>query len=339
VTDPLVSGFDLVLLDLDGVVYLGDAPVPGAVEALRRVRDRGVAVHFVTNNARRTADEVAERLRRLGVEAAADEVTTSAQGAGAALARQYPAGSPVLVVGSAALSDEVRRAGMVPTGTAGDGPVAVVQGYAPDIDWPQLAEAVVAVRAGAAWIATNLDATLPSERGPLPGNGSLVAAVAAALGRQPDQVVGKPEPALFAEAVRRRGAHRPLVVGDRLDTDIEGANRAGLASLLVLTGVTAPADLVAAPAEVRPRHVAADLAGLLAPQPEPVVDAGGVRGGGWQVRFVDGVAELTGTSADAAAVAALPVVCAAVWRTGLPVRSGDAAGAAALAELGLKQPS
>jgi HAD superfamily hydrolase (TIGR01450 family) len=331
----LVSAFDLVLLDLDGVVYLGDEVVPAAVESLQQVRDLGVAVQFVTNNARRTAGEVAERLRKLGVDAAGDEVVTSAQGAAGLLAQRYPVGSTVLVVGSPALAGEVREAGMVPTDTADERPVAVVQGYAPETGWPQLAEATVAIRNGADWIATNLDATLPSERGSLPGNGSLVAAIAAALDRQPDLVVGKPEPALFELAVRRGAAHRPLVVGDRLDTDIEGANRAGLPSLVVLTGVTTPAELVAAPPVVRPSYVAADLSGLVTPYVEPVSDADGVRVGDWQVRYAGGAAELTATGTDPAVTDALSVVCAAVWRTGLPVRAGDGSAAAALSELGL----
>ncbi|BCJ30285.1 HAD-IIA family hydrolase [Actinocatenispora sera] len=332
----LVSAFDLVLLDLDGVVYLGDRVVPAAVESLGQVRDLGVAVQFVTNNARRTAGEVAERLRKLGVDAAGDEVVTSAQGAAGLLAQRYPAGSRVLVVGSSALAGEVRGAGLVPTDTAGERPVAVVQGYAPELGWPQLAEAAVAIRNGADWIATNLDATLPSERGPLPGNGSLVAAVAATLGRQPDLVVGKPEPELFELAVRRSAARRPLVVGDRLDTDIEGANRAGLPSLAVLTGVTTPAELIAAPPQVRPSYVAADLSGLVAPRREPVSDDAGVRVGGWQVRYAGGAVELTATDADpGAGIDALTALCAAVWRTGLPVRAGDRSAATVLAELGL----
>ncbi|GIL28749.1 HAD-IIA family hydrolase [Actinocatenispora comari] len=347
---PLVSAFDLVLLDLDGVVYLGDEVVPAAVESLRQVRDLGVAVQFVTNNARRTAGEVAERLRKLGVDAAGDEVVTSAQGAAGLLAQRYPAGSAVLVVGSSALVGEVRGAGLVPTDTADERPVAVVQGYAPETGWRQLAEAAVAIRNGADWIATNLDATLPSERGPLPGNGSLVAAVAAALDRPPDLVVGKPEPALFELAVRRSAARRPLVVGDRLDTDIEGANRAGLPSLAVLTGVTTPAELIAAPPAVRPSYLAADLSGLVTPHREPVSDEAGVRVGGWQVRYAAGVAELTATDADPGdgagaltaadadprtGIDALTALCAAVWRSGLPVRAGDRAAAAILSELGL----
>jgi hypothetical protein len=147
--------------------------------------------------------------------------------------------------------------------TAEDRPVAVVQGYGPEVGWAMLAEACVAIRAGARWIATNVDATMPSPRGPVPGNGSLVAALRTALsGQEPDTVVGKPGPALLTTTAGLRGAHQVLVVGDRLDTDVEGAIWAGMDSLLVLTGVTTPADLLAAPAHRRPTHVAADCRAL-----------------------------------------------------------------------------
>jgi ribonucleotide monophosphatase NagD (HAD superfamily) len=138
----------------------------------------------------------------------------------------------------------------------------VVQGYGRTVGWPDLAEACVAVRGGADWVVTNTDATLPSSRGPLPGNGALVAALRFALSREPDLVVGKPAPGLFTAAAKRARASRPLVVGDRLDTDIEGAVRAGMDSLLVLTGVTQEAEVLAAPGYRRPTYVANDLSGL-----------------------------------------------------------------------------
>src|SRR5262249_52481000 len=157
---------------------------------------------------------------------------------------------------------EVASAGLTPVATADAHPVAVVQGYARDVGWAQLAEACVAVRNGALWVATNADSTLPSPRGPLPGNGALVAALATALGRNPDVVVGKPAPKLFTVAAERAGASKPLVVGDRLDTDIEGAANACMDSLLVLTGVTDADGLLAARRGMRPTYVAADLRAL-----------------------------------------------------------------------------
>jgi HAD superfamily hydrolase (TIGR01450 family) len=284
VSDALVDGYDLVILDLDGVIYLGDQPVAGAAEALVTLRERGTPRAYATNNASRRAVDVAALLTSLGVAAEPAEVTTSAQASAAVLAERLPAGSPVLVVGARALGDEIADVGLRPVWLAADKPAAVVQGYGPQVGWEQLAEASVAIRAGASWVATNTDRTLPSPRGPLPGNGSLVAALATALDRQPDIVVGKPEPTLFQQIARARHATHPLVVGDRIDTDIEGANRAGMDSLLVLTGVSQLADLAHAPAARRPTYVAADLNGLFAdpdrlraaadgrPAPDPQVD-------------------------------------------------------------------
>ncbi len=260
----LVDRYELVILDLDGVVVLGDRPVAGAPEALARLRQAGKTIRFVTNNASRRRDEVAALLTGMGVQAEAGEVLTSAAAAAQVLAQRYPAGSRVLVVGAAALAQEVAAAGLRPVTEAKDEPVAVVQGYGPKVGWEQLAEACVAVRGGAHWIATNTDKTLPTPRGPLPGNGALVAALATALGRGPDLVVGKPEPALFLAAASQTGADSTLVVGDRLDTDILGANRAGMDSLLVLTGVATAEAARVAPEQERPSFVAEDLSGLFA---------------------------------------------------------------------------
>jgi HAD superfamily hydrolase (TIGR01450 family) len=265
----LVDGYDLVILDLDGVVYLGEEPVPGAIEAIERLRRDGPPVVFVTNNASRGADDVAGLLTRLGVAATGDEVLTSAAVAADQLADRLAPGSTVLVVGSDALAAQVRRAGLHPVDSADDKPVAVVQGYAPQVGWTQLAEACLAIRAGASWVVTNADATLPSPRGALPGNGALAAALRTALGQEPDLVVGKPQPTLFTAAAQRTGSRRPLVVGDRLDTDIEGAIRAGMDSLLVLTGVSTAAQARTVAPGARPTYLGADLAALFAPAERP----------------------------------------------------------------------
>jgi HAD superfamily hydrolase (TIGR01450 family) len=261
----LVDAYDLVILDLDGVVYLGDQPVPAAAEVVSQLRQEGPPVVFVTNNASRSPVEVAAALTELGIDASPEEVLTSAVVAAELLAEQLPAGSAVLVVGADALAAEVRRVGLEPVRRADDKPAAVVQGYAAQVGWAELAEACVAVRAGARWVVTNLDATLPSPRGLLPGNGALVAALRTALEREPDLVVGKPLPTMFATAARRAGAGAPLVVGDRLDTDIEGAYRAGMPSLLVLTGVSDEAQARAADPPRRPSFLGTDLTALLRP--------------------------------------------------------------------------
>jgi HAD superfamily hydrolase (TIGR01450 family) len=261
-TDRLVDGYDLVILDLDGVVFLIDRPIPGAVETIARLRTDGVPVMFATNNASRRAGEVADLLTGMGVAARAGEVLTSAGAAAAMLAGRFEPGAPILVVGADALREEVLDAGLRIVAGANDAPVAVVQGYGPKVGWAQLAEATLAIRAGALWVATNADRTLPSPRGPLPGNGSLVAVIATALDRRPEVVVGKPEPGLFEAAARQAGAQRPLVVGDRLDTDIAGARRAGMDSLLVLTGVSGRDDAARAEPPAQPTFVADDLTGL-----------------------------------------------------------------------------
>lgn len=269
----LVDAYDLVILDLDGVVVLGDRPVDGAKESLARLRAMGKTLRFATNNASRRPTEVAEMLEGMGISASAGEVLTSGAAAASLLAQRFVgaaedpemlAGAVVLVVGAPALRAEVAAVGLTPVSSADDKPVAVVQGYGPEVGWAHLAEASVAVRNGAWWVATNTDRTLPTPRGPLPGNGALVAALATALGRQPDAVVGKPEPGLFVAAAAQVGARRTLVVGDRLDTDIAGAHRAGMDSLLVLTGVATEQDAVAATPEQRPTYVAANMLGLFA---------------------------------------------------------------------------
>jgi len=274
---PLTGAHDVLLLDLDGVVYIGQDVVPGAREALEAVRTEGVALRFVTNNASRPPQTVADHLVRLGVPALAAEVVTSAQVASALLAKRFGPGAGVLVIGAEGLRDALRAQQLVPMDSVDEGPVAVVQGFGPDVGWRRLAEATRAVRAGLFWMATNLDLTVPTAYGPAPGNGSLVGVVATAAGRGPDDVAGKPRPGAFREAAEQAGSTAPLVVGDRLDTDLEGARAAGMPGLLVLTGVTGVGELLASPAEQRPDHVGRDLWSLCDPHPAVVPDATGDR--------------------------------------------------------------
>jgi glycerol 3-phosphatase-2 len=325
VGDGLVGGYDLVIFDLDGVVYLIDKPIPGAAEAVERLRRDGVHVAYATNNASRRATDVAALLSGMGVPAEADEVLNSAGAAAAVLAQRLPAGAPVLVVGAEALRAEVHDAGLTPVSTAEDKPAAVVQGYGPDVGWRILAEAALAVRAGAMWVATNTDRTLPSPRGPLPGNGSLVAVLRTALDREPDLVVGKPEPGLFTTAASQSGARRPLVVGDRLDTDIQGAVGAGMDCLLVLTGVSGPAEVLAAPPERRPTYVAADLSGLFRPADDARLPLDGAEAGGWRVSRDGDRAKLDG---DGDPVVALRLLCNVTWN-GVPTSGLEPVSAAA----------
>jgi HAD superfamily hydrolase (TIGR01450 family) len=284
---PPASIYDVALLDLDGVVYVGPEAVPGVPDALASARAGGLRLGFVTNNAARTPEEVAGHLSDLGVPAQADDVITSSQAAATVVAELLGAGARVLPVGGPGVAAALTAAGLAVVAGAEDDPAAVVQGYGRDVGWAQLAEAVIAVRNGARHVATNADATIPSPRGPLPGNGAMVGVVRDVTGREP-LVTGKPDPAMHAECVRRTGARRPLVVGDRLDTDIEGARRAGAASLLVLTGVTDPALLLGARPEHRPDLLAADAGGLLHPHPAVTTDGVSWRCGTWSVRAGEG---------------------------------------------------
>jgi len=338
---PPAASYDVALLDLDGVVYNGPDAIDGAVDALAAARKAGMRLAFVTNNASRSPSAIAEHLTRLGVTARSADVVTSSQAAATLIANRFPAGSPVLVAGSNGLRLAVRERGLRPVSLAADHPVAVVQGYSPDINYGLLAEAGVAVRDGAFYVATNSDSTLPTPRGPQPGNGSLLQVIITATGTRP-VVAGKPETPLHAEAMTRTGARRPLVVGDRLDTDIEGAVRGGADAMLVMTGVTAARDAVLAPPGRRPTYVAADLGGLLERQPAigprgthaevhgggqpgppgPPVPAGqdgaapmAFRCDGWQAWWPGGTnpLELTG---DGAWIDGLRALCAAAWAAG-----------------------
>ncbi|MET2716947.1 HAD hydrolase-like protein [Streptomyces harbinensis] len=335
--------YDTALLDLDGVVYAGGAAVPHAVEALRLAREGGMRLAYVTNNASRTPETVAAHLTELGVPAEAAEVVTSAQAVARLIAERLPAGSRVLCVGGAGLRVALAERGLEPVASADDDPAAVVQGYGgPELPWGALAEATLAVNRGLPWFASNTDLTIPSGRGITPGNGAAVEVVRIGSGGRVEPVVaGKPLPPMHRETILRTGAERPLVVGDRLDTDIEGAFNGGVDSLLVLTGVTDAAGLVAAPPEHRPTFVAADLRGLLVAQP-PVTaepgDGGGFRCGGWRAVAGARALELTGDGGrEADPVDALRALCAAAWtaagegRCGLALPDGFAASLAAAA--------
>jgi glycerol-1-phosphatase len=253
---------------------------------------------------------VAEHLTKLGVPAQPDAFIASSQAAAHYLAERLPAGAKVLVVGTVGLIEALTERGLTPVHSADDQPLAVVQGYSPTTDWALLAEGAVAINRGAMWVATNLDPTVPSPRGPLPGNGSLVAALRHATGVVPVST-GKPDPTMHRESVERSQARSPIAVGDRLDTDIEGAVGAGMDSLLVLTGVSDPAELLAAPPRRRPTYVAADLSGLFAPARHarvPLRDTGEL--GGWRLSRDGDKVRLAGSGAP---VDALRLLCGPVW--------------------------
>ncbi len=338
---PLARRYDVALLDLDGVVYVGEEPVLGASAGLSAARANGMRLAFVTNNASRTPQQVADLLLRVGVPADAGEIVTSSHAAAHYLADRLPTGAAVLVLGTTGLTQAVAERGLRPVSSADDDPQAVVQGYSPDLDWRALAEGAVAIRRGLPWLATNLDATVPSPRGPLPGNGSLVAALTHATGVTP-AATGKPDPAMHAESVQRSKAKNPLVVGDRLDTDIEGARRVGCDSLLVLTGVTTAHSLLLADPMHRPDYLGHDVSALLSGHPDVRCDGKTARCGSATVRFEDSTATLTGAghAGDDGLnpLRALAVLCWALSDAGYPlpaIRPGDAESEHVLAGYGV----
>lgn len=321
----LAKSHDCLLLDLDGTLFRGHEPTPDAVATLEQIDARAL---FVTNNASRSGEEVAAHLREMGFAATADAVVTSAQSAARMLAERLPARSAVLVLGTDSLAEEVAAVGLHPVRLFADKPVAVVQGLSMAICWNDLAEAALAIRSGALWVTANLDATLPTERGLLPGNGSMVAALRAATDAEP-LVAGKPFPALMHDALARGHFGAPLVVGDRLDTDIAGANASGLPSLMVLTGVSTAADAVRAAPALRPTYIGADLRALLEDPAELAVG----QHPAWEI-VVSGAVTVFSTGADPGSdgLSVVRAVADAVWQVGrpVPVQAGDDTARAAL---------
>lgn len=329
-----LDGIELVLADLDGVVYRGAQGIPGAVEQLNRAVHHPVEIDdadgslsrrrlgYLTNNASRTDAAVAEQLRELGLHADPDDVVTSPQAAVALLRETVPEGSTVLVVGGAGLVDELDKAGYRVTRSSDDHPAAVVQGFAPEVGWKDLAQAAFALaevpgRDPLPWIATNTDWTMPLERGLAPGNGTLVSAVHTAVQRLP-VFAGKPETPIFEAAFERFGTRNALMIGDRLDTDVKGARASGIRSALVLTGVDRPKQLVSAAADMRPDYLLATLEQLHEPYPETVFDKnGGARVGGARVRLQGHIVEIVDRGDSPLNL--LRAGCAAIWASGLAI--------------------
>ncbi len=265
---PLCETFDAALMDLDGVAYHGSARVDYAGESVVAARTAGMKTAFITNNASRTPASVADQLNELGFEADPAMIMTSAMDVVALMRERLEEGADVLVIGGEGLRAAVTEGGFHIVDSADDSPVAVVQGFDRSVGWVELSEAVYAITNGAIFFATNLDATLPTERGFALGNGSLVQAVRNATGVRPI-AAGKPEPGIFTRGAALVGAENPFSVGDRLETDVAGAIAAGIPSLHVLTGVHQARDVLMAPRGQRPAFLARDLRGLLEVQPRP----------------------------------------------------------------------
>lgn len=315
-----LAGRDAVLADLDGVVYAGPHALPHAVDSLNRVAQT-MRLGYITNNASRTDASVAEHLTGLGLTVAADEVVTSPQAAMRLLTTMVEPPATILIVGGEGLVVEAEKAGYTVTRSAEDSPAAVVQGFSPDVAWTDLAEAAFALKVpedegGIPWISTNTDWTIPRERGVAPGNGTLVSAVHTAIGRL-STVAGKPETPIFEEAIARFAAQHPLFLGDRLDTDIMGAVRAGIDSALVLTGIDRPKHVLAAPQGSRPDYILADLRDLHQPYPETIEKDGVFTVNEAAVRIVNGDVQIL--SEGDAQIDLLRAGAAAIWATGLAI--------------------
>lgn len=328
-----LDGVDLLLADLDGVVYTGADSLPYAVESINRAQQT-IRVGYITNNASRTADSVAEHLSELGLTAVGDDVVTSPQAAIVLLEQLIPAGSCVLVVGGEGLTSVVEAHGFRVTRSAEDGPAAVIQGFHPSVAWTDLAEAAFALKApadggdGIPWVATNTDWTIPQARGTAPGNGTLVSAVHTAVGRLPI-VAGKPERAIFDAAIERFAASSALFLGDRLDTDILGANRAGIASALVLTGIDGAKQVLAVAEDSRPTYLLGDLRELFEPYPAPVEEPD-PRTGDRLFRSAGAVVRLSANAVTIDETGDRPIDLlragtAAVWGAGVPIYALDVA--------------
>ncbi|MCX7521347.1 HAD-IIA family hydrolase [Microbacterium sp. STN6] len=322
-TSTPLDGVDVILADLDGVVYRGEHAIAHAVESLNAA-SRSARVGYLTNNASRTDTAVATHLSDLGLTVAPADVVTSPQAAMRLLARRVEPGATVLVVGGDGLVDELTKAGYGVTRSADDGPAAVVQGFSKDVGWRDLAEASFALGSDAdmPWIATNTDWTLPVERGLAPGNGTLVSAVHSAVGRLPE-VAGKPETPIFDAATERFAARHPLFIGDRLDTDILGANRAGMDSLMVLTGVDHAKQLIAVDRNSRPTFIVEDLRGLHEAYPKTVFSrdrrSATVRNA--TVRVAGNLVEIV-KDGDSS-IDLLRAACAAIWESGQAIYALD----------------
>jgi glycerol 3-phosphatase-2 len=309
---PLISSYDVAMLDLDGVVYRGELAVPHAVETIGEVRTRNVRLVFLTNNASRTAAEVAEQIRRFGLDVGEADVVTAGEAIARIVAESVPRGSAVLVVGGPGLTVPLEGWGLSCVSSADDDPVAVVQGFHPDVGWRNLAEASYAIQAGVPWFVSNTDQTFPSARGTAPGNGSLVETVRRATDAEPVAVAGKPERGLFDEALCRTGATRPLMVGDRIDTDIAGALNCGIDALHVLTGISGLEEVTRLSPERRPHYVAPDLRSLLQAHPDVLVDEARAVCGSAIAQADDG-GEVTLTTGAPGSLEAVRAVVVAAW--------------------------
>lgn len=312
----LIDSFDSLLLDLDGVVYRGKKAIAGAVESITKAQRLGKSVGYITNNASRTPSQIAMQLRELGISVEDHQIIGSARAAAKLLAGKIPSGSKVLVVGGEGLRTEVEALGFSLVASSEELPSAVIQGFSPEVGWKDLAEAAFAIQNGAIWIATNQDWTLPLEKGIAPGNGTLVGAVHTAVGILPE-FAGKPFRPIFDSALSELGFQKPLVIGDRLDTDIKGAVAAGLESAAVLTGIVGNKELLGAKSDERPNYILTDLSELFSDYPKPKRTKSSVSFGQSEVEIIGD--RLMISAGNPSAVDTIRAATDLVWSSGRPI--------------------
>ncbi len=316
----LIEGYDALFADLDGVVYEGGKAIKYAVETLTSVDALGIPIGYVTNNSSRKPQTIADQIADYGLSVTADQVVSSGQTGVELLKTLVPAGSKVLVVGGEGLRTYTEAGGFQLVQDSTETPDAVIQGFSPDVSWKHLAEAAYSIQNGAKWVATNQDWTIPQERGIAPGNGTLVSAVHTAVGQLP-LVAGKPEVAIFETAKKRFNVTRPLFVGDRIDTDILGANRAGMDSVLVLTGISQPKELLATKEDSHPTYVISDLRELLAPYIAPKKTKFGFSLRNAEVELLGNKVRVV--SGDPKSIDVLRCACEVIWNAGVPIHGLD----------------
>ena len=314
----VLDNFETLLLDLDGVIYEGGRTIVDAIESITALKAKGVQVGYVTNNASRTSEAIAKQLRDFGLELNAEDVITSAQAGALLLKNLVPQGSKVLVVGGEGLRSNVLLAGFKIVDSSKDSPVAVIQGFDPSVGWQHLAEASYAIQQGARWVATNQDWTIPREEGLAPGNGTLVSAVHTAVGQLPI-VAGKPEKAIFETALAQFGTSSAVYIGDRLDTDVLGANRAKIGSALVMTGVTTRKELLAAKPDSRPGYILETLKDLLGSYQAPVKTKRGYKLGSTEVELLG--QKVLVSYGDPKSFEALKCACLTIWDSAQPIHT------------------
>ena len=231
-----ISNYRNLIIDMDGVLWRGNTALPGLEDFVSTIRNTKIRMVLATNNSSSTVDQYISKLKRMGVHVTPEEILTSAQATGSYLYKIAPKRSRVFVIGGDGITNAIRDHEFVITE---DDPDYVVIGIDKNITWEKLNTAVMNIRAGAKFIGTNPDTTYPTENGVGVGNGAILAAVKVATGISP-LVIGKPETPIYEQALQRLKSNSSdtLMIGDRLDTDILGAQRAGINTLLVLTGVT-----------------------------------------------------------------------------------------------------